>query len=131
MKDMGASPDGDRATGLRPQPPAASSQSSVPSAVKVYDPRQDGFTNARLMLAVGSLTMLAAKRNASLAYGAWNPDFCSADAAREALHFFHDVIKFCDHYADQAASAMSASGQDPKGLEAKPASAAPEGGDAQ
>ena len=31
-KDLGASPDGDRAAGLRPQPPTASSQSSIPSA---------------------------------------------------------------------------------------------------
>lgn len=31
-QDMGASPDGDRATGLRPQPATPSSQSSVPSA---------------------------------------------------------------------------------------------------
>jgi hypothetical protein len=41
-----------------------------------------------------------------------------------------DVIHFCEGQA-RAASGMSASGQDPRGLEAKPASPTREAGDAQ
>lgn len=77
----------------------------VPNA-RQYDPVHHGFDNARLLMAVSRVTDFAAGKSAELAYGAWNPNYCSADAAREALRFFSDLTKLIDHYADQAAAAM-------------------------
>lgn len=74
-------------------------------AMDAHDPRKHGFSNARLLLVVSDLSRRIAKKTAELGYGAWNPDFCAADASEEARTFFCDLCETIDRYAAQAEAA--------------------------
>jgi hypothetical protein len=74
----------------------------------VYDPGRDGFDNARLAMVASTIVKRLSVHVAELASGAWNPNFCSADASEYALLIFAELRDTIQHYEAQAIEAERA-----------------------
>jgi hypothetical protein len=73
-----------------------------------FDPSRDGFDNARLGYVLARVTALAAKRAKEIAYGTWNPGFCSSDASVYASEVLMELGNLIAWHLREAAIAMEA-----------------------
>jgi hypothetical protein len=66
------------------------------------------FTNATFARVTARIAERASGMASALAYGMWNPDFCSADAAEDAAEFLAQLRADIEHWAARAAKAIEA-----------------------
>lgn len=71
------------------------------------------FTNAQYAYIVGRIARLASIKSCELAYGMWNPNFCSADAAPNALAFAQDLRTLLNDIARRMSPEPPAHEQEP------------------